>query len=482
MTVTSTAASLKPTPPQMNGLPVIGNVMEFMKDRTALLQRGYRQFGSIFSIKLGPKPVAVLFGEEAQEAFFAHTDKELRMDKAYGLLRASFGDIAFAAPPETYFAQRHILHAPFKGQMMAGYISIMNEEVQKWLDGLGDSGEIDITNRLIPLIQNVAGHAIMGKEFHDRMGQEFWALYADIGKALDPVLPPNLPLPKFQRRDRAKAKMHEILKPLIAERRASPDQHDDMLQVYATATYKDGRPVEDEVIIGIITALMFAGHETTVGQTAWTILELLRHPAYLAHLYSEVAQVMPYAGKPVDASTLMQLNYVRWAVDETTRLHPSADMIMREADSEIEIGNYRIPAGWLVLLSSTLAQQLPETFRDPERFDPLRFAPDRAEDKQHRFTITGFGGGVHKCAGMNFANNEMAIITAKLFQQYELELLSNDVQITYTEGASRPKNAIVRYRRKPRAAIPVDVMAQAVAAGCPHISGQADQAAATSHN
>lgn len=459
----------KPTPPMMTGLPVLGNVLDFLNDRPTLLTRGYQEHGSVFAIKLGPKPVAVLASEEAREAFFTHTDTALRMDKAYTFLRATFGDIAFTAPPETYYAQRHVIHAPFKGSKMAGYVRVMGLEVQQWLDSLGDSGELDLTKALIPLIQNVAAHAIMGPEFRQRMGREFWDLYTDLSRALDPVLPPHLPLPKFIRRDRAKVKMRQMLTPIIEERRTTTAQHDDMLQEFATATYKDGRPVESEAIIGIIMGLMFAGHETTLGQTAWTIVELLRHPDYLQKVQAEIAQVLPQ-GKPMDVNTLAQLQHVMWAVHETTRTHPSADMIMRYVEEEIEVGEYRIPAGWMALLSSTVAQNLPEIFTNPEKFDPLRFAPGREEDKGHRHPLTGFGGGVHKCTGMNFANNEMTVITSLLFQQFDVELVTPQVETSYSEGASRPKKAIIRYKRKPQTEVSREVMEQAAAAGCPHMS------------
>jgi sterol 14-demethylase len=453
----------------MAGAPVIGNMLEFARDRNRLLKRGFKQHGPVFSIRLGPKNVVVLTGEEAQEAFFSNTDKALRMDKAYTFLRASFGDVAFAASPESYFAQRHILHAPFKGNKMPGYVRIMNQEIQLWLDSLGESGEIDIAQALVSPIQKVAAHAIMGKDFRDRMGDEFWGLYMDLSRALDPVLPPDLPLPKFRRRDRAKLKMREILTPIIAQRRAAQEPHEDMLQEFATATYKDGRPVEDEVIVGIIMGLMFAGHETTVGQAAWTIVELVRHPSYLLRVLAELERTLPY-GKPIDLATLGELNHVLWAVHETTRMHPSADMIMRYVEEEIEIGEYRIPAGWLALLSSTLGHNMPDVFANPDSFDPLRFAPGREEDKHHRYAITGFGGGIHKCTGMNFANNEMMVIVALLLQQFDLELLTPNVQTRYNDGASRPKDAIIRYRRKPQPAITPELMEQAVAAGCPHLT------------
>ena len=49
---------------------------------------------------------------------------------------------------------------------------------------------------------------------------------------------------------------------------------------------------------------------------------------------------------------------------------------------------------------------------------------------------------------MNFAKNEMAVITALLFQQFELELRSPEVHIVHGNGANHPSPVRVTYRRK----------------------------------
>lgn len=62
--------------------------------------------------------------------------------------------------------------------------------------------------------------------------------------------------------------------------------------------------------------------------------------------------------------------------------------------------------------------------------------------------MIGFGGGMHKCAGMNFANNEMAMITAMLLQQFDLELVTRTPGVRHGLGANRPEPTLIRYRRK----------------------------------
>ena len=39
--------------------------------------------------------------------------------------------------------------------------------------------------------------------------------------------------------------------------------------------------------------MMFAGHHTTQGTAAWTLLELLRHPDYMAEVVAELDDISP---------------------------------------------------------------------------------------------------------------------------------------------------------------------------------------------
>lgn len=464
----------KPAPPMLWGWPLIGNLFQFMRNRPALFRRGLEQVGPVFGIRLANRPAAVLVGPEYQELFFKETDKRLSMDKTYRFLKAALGEVAFVASPETYIQQRPVMLQPFKASKMASYLRVMESEVQNWLDSLGDEGEFELVEAMNTLVQNVAAHALMGREFREQLGAEFWALYGVIGKSLDPALPPHLPLPKFIRRDRAKARLQAMLRPIIADRRAHPAAHDDFLQDFVTTPLADGTPASDEVVISMIMGLMFAGHETTVGQAAWTIIQLLQHPAYRADMQRELNATLP-PGQPCDARALRKLEHISWAVQETARMHPSADLLLRLAEEDVDVGQYRIPQGWMVIVAAGLAHFLPTIFTDPMRYDPLRFAPDRAEDQQHRFALIGFGGGTHKCTGMNFATNEMSVITALLFQQFELELRTPDPQTDYGAGAARPSSTIIRYRRRPGRAAPNNAVtstavAGAAGAGCPHMN------------
>lgn len=451
----------KPTPPVVSGaLPLLGHAAEFQRNRSELVRRGFVEHGSVFALKLANQNVAVVIGPEHQKQFFMETDGRLSIQEPYHFLRVMFGEVLFLAPHDEYLQQRPLVQELFKREKMLHYVDVMQKVVQEWLDGFGDSGEIEITSEIGVLVQEVAGYCFLGPDVHQAIGREFWDLYADLGKALDPLLPPNLPLPKFYKRDKAKARMTEILRPIIAERRANPNQYNDFLQDIINKEGQDGQPIDEEMVRNLLVALMFAGHETTAGQAAWTLIFLLQHPDYLQKVLAEIADVAP-AGVHIDPRRMVQLDHIAWAVREVERLRPSADMLMRVVKEEVEFGDYTIPPGWLVQVAQEIGHKLPDQFAEPERFDPLRFSPDRAEDKQHRFGLFGFGGGTHKCTGMNFANNEMIIITALMLRQFELELVTQGTKIQRGLGANKPTKTIIRYRRREPALAEPDLAAAA---------------------
>ncbi len=438
-------------PPFVSGAkPGIGHALEFQQDRTRLMQRGFAEHGNVFAIKLANQNVAIVIGPENQKTFFMETDKKLNIQEPYRFLRAMFGDVLFLAPHEEYLRQRPFVQEMFKREKMLHYIDVMQEVIQVWLDGLGDSGEMELNEQIVSLVQEVAGNCFLGREAHRQIGREFWDLYLDLSKALDPLLPPNLPLPKFIKRDRARARMSDILRPIIAERRQHPEKYDDFLQDLIMKKDNNGVPIDEELVRNMLLGLMFAGHETTAGQAAWSIILLLQYPDYLQRVLAELEEVAPRSTH-ITPKAMVQLEHIGWLTQEVERLRPSVDLLMRVVKEDIQFGDYVVPAGWMVQVAQDVAHRLPLYFERPEDFDPLRFAPDRAEDKQHRFTLIGFGGGTHKCTGMNFANNEITLIVAMLFREFELELVTKQPYVVHGIGASRPSPTVVRYRRKAKA-------------------------------
>ena len=117
-----------------------------------------------------------------------------------------------------------------------------------------------------------------------------------------------------------------------------------------------------------------------------------------------------------------QLQRMEWALKETERLHPVAFVLMRKAAETLTWQGFRIPQDTMVFVAPTLSHRMPEVFPDPDQYRPERFSPAHDESRQPH-SLIGFGGGVHRCAGVNFARLEMKIVLSLLLQRYELTLL-----------------------------------------------------------
>lgn len=453
-------------------LPIIGHTLEFAKDHVALMQRGYKEKGAIFAFSLAGKNAVAVIGPEYHKAYFDATDKQLRMDKAYSFVRAITGEVAFLGSVETYMQHRPIVYEAFKYHKSLKYIPIMQKVIDDCLDKLGEEGELELSEYAIYLTRQVAGYTFLGDKFQAEWGEAFWALYDDLSASLDVVLPPNLPLPKFRRRDKAREKMKAILKPIIAERRANPIEYADFMQDFIQTPMDDGHYADDDTILNLIIAFMFASHDTTSGQLAWSIIQLLQNPSYLKVVQAEIVEKFP-EGTPLEMSNLVSFEHIYWAIEETARMCPTADILMRFVEEDWEVGAYTIPKGWMAFVSAKVAHFLPEIHENATKYDPYRFSSDRKEDKTCPYQQIGFGGGVHKCAGMSFAKNEMAAIIAHLFRNFDVELLTPTPTIIRTKGTPRPSDTFIRYKRKEKEVINETKASQnqdaaAVSKGCPY--------------
>jgi sterol 14-demethylase len=192
--------------------------------------------------------MVVLVGPPYHEFFFERTDSTLAMDRAYRFLVPMFGEpVSVVAGPQDYREQRPVYGEIFSSRHMPGYVTIMAQEVQAWLDTLGTAGIFELVTACEQLTQHIAARAFLGADFRQRFNEPFWHLFRDLMAGMDFILPPYLPLPKFRRRDRAKRQLHAMLRPLLAERRAHPHAHDDFLQTLVEARHTDGRPWSDSL-------------------------------------------------------------------------------------------------------------------------------------------------------------------------------------------------------------------------------------------
>jgi sterol 14alpha-demethylase len=438
-------------PPRLSGgLPLMGHTVEFLRSTIDLLFRAERELGEVAEFQVAHRRMVALFGPKAHEAVFRAPDRQLSPNEAYEIMTPVFGrGVVYDAAPNVMDEQLKMLLAALKDRRMRTYGEIILEEVERSVSAWGDSGQLDLVDYCRTLTTFTSTHCLIGKEFRERMSDEFAVVYHDLERGVTPLayLHAHLPLPAFRRRDQARVRLVQMITRIVDERRRTGHQGEDFLQTLMDGRYANGTALTEDEITGLLLAAIFAGHHTSSVTTAWTLIELLRSPQYLQGVIAQLEEIYGHGGG-ITYQSLREITLMDCAVKESLRLHPPLFMLVRVVHEDFVYRDHFLPAGTWLVLSPTVSHRIGSVFREPDRFDPLRFAPPREEDKRD-FAYIPFGGGRHKCLGNAFALLQIKAILAVLLQRYEFELAGDPIGSDFHGLVVGPKQPCrIRYRRR----------------------------------
>lgn len=419
-------------PPRVSGeKPDLGHMAEFEQNFAQFLMRCNAECGELAEYNMAGQQTVLMSGPAAQEAFLKTLDKKLSRAAAYQATVPVFGKgVIFDAPPDRMKTQLKIQVDALRYQNMKNYAAVISREVEDWVAGWGDEGELDFLDEFMRLTLHTACHCLLGKDFRDKMTEEFKQLYHALEKGLQAIafVDPYLQQPVFEARDKALARLQELISGIIAERRAnSRVEYGDALETFMSGTYKDGTHLSDNEVTGLVIATMFAGHHTSSGTATWTLVELARQKEYANEVLDELNELFK-DGAELTFENLREIPRLERFIEEVLRIHPPLILLMRRVIEDIEYKGTLIEAGKTVAISTYGSHRNEDYFPDPERFDPHRPRPDTL------WVYIPFGGGPHKCAGNAFAMMQLKSIFAALLPRYEFELV--DPSETYKDDFS----------------------------------------------
>jgi cytochrome P450 len=133
------------------------------------------------------------------------------------------------------------------------------------------------------------------------------------------------------------------------------------------------------------------------------------------------------------------------------RLFPPAWVVERMSLEEDSVGGFHLPKGAIVGVSPFVMHRNPRYWKNPEGFDPDRFATKdgapadgagKAAEQRPKLAYMPFGAGPRTCIGNAFSMMEMQLIVPMIVQRSALDLvpgfeLELDASITL-----RPKHGV----------------------------------------
>jgi sterol 14-demethylase len=246
----------------------------------------------------------------------------------------------------------------------------------------------------------------------------------------------------------------DLVSGIMRSRAEGPPPHDDerdLLDLLMSINNEDGSPrFTSHECTGMFISMMFAGHHTTSGTAAWTLIELLRHPDELSAVVTEL-DALYASGEEVSYQALREIPHLEAAIKEALRLHPPLILLLRVVKEDLDVGGFRVTAGKLVGCSPAVSNRLVPDFAEPDSFVPARYLESRHDDADNPWTWIPFGAGRHRCVGAAFAMMQLKAIFSVLLRGWEFELAQPSE--TYRNDHSKmvvqlEQPCVVRYRRR----------------------------------
>ena len=400
---------LPPGPTQ----PPIVQTLQWLLRPISFLESCRRRFGDAFSVRfLGfQTPMVMLSDPEAIRALYANSEHGLPPGRTLALRPILGARSLLLLEGRDHLARRRLMLPPFHGERMRAYEETVRDVVARDV-ATWPEGELFA---LHPRMQRVTLEVILRAVFgvtdearRERLAGLLDGLLGDTASAglqfrvlLSRRFGGPDPLDPLQARRR---NIDALLDVEIAERRADP--REDILSMLVEARFEGGAPLDDAEIRDQLMTLLLAGHETTATGLAWTFDLLVRHPAVLERLVSEID-----AGEQA---------YVRAVVAESLRLRPVVPLAGRRLAAPLAVNGYELPAGTDVTPAIWLAHTRADRYPEPFAFRPERFL----DGAPSTFSWIPFGGGVRRCIGAAFAEMEMRVALAEILRRKRVRAAS----------------------------------------------------------
>ena len=144
----------------IEGYPLIGNLLEFRKDRLNLLRHMART-GDVCGIHFGPFP-GILFNkpEHIHSILVEHAYDFDKGKAIHDTFRPVIGDGIFSSEGDFHRRQRKLMSPPFQPRHIASYAEIMGQYGEQIQQTWSDGSIIDVNHQMTNLTMSIIGKAL----------------------------------------------------------------------------------------------------------------------------------------------------------------------------------------------------------------------------------------------------------------------------------------------------------------------------------
>jgi hypothetical protein len=276
--------------------------------------------------------------------------------------------------PPDHNALRKVVRGSFSARRIAQLEPVVRRNVNRLVDRFIDEGQADFARDLAGPLPLSMVSEILGipEPDQDAMGK----LIREVlhRRAGEPAIPPAALA--------ARTELSDYFEELAAERRRRPAE--DCFTEIVQAEF-DGRPMRQDMVLGISLTLFAAGSETVSNFLSNSLAILARRPSARAEMFRDPSEIQV-------------------AIEELLRFESPVQNLVRTTTRSLVVHDQEIPAEARLLLLLGSANRDERKYEDADRLE-LKRPP-----KRH----IAFGEGIHFCLGAPLARLQARILFEEL--------------------------------------------------------------------
>jgi len=430
---------LDPKLPPSPGLPNALVSLAFVVARRRTVDWMTRRYGRCVTVRIPVFGNTVVVSDPALTKQIFTTSPDILYNIQPNLSRLLGPGSVFALDGVEHRVRRKLLTPPFHGKSIRAYEQIVVEETLREVESWPQGREFETLEPMMRITLNIILRAIFGADGAELQRlRELIPKWVTLGSRLAVLPSPKREMPwtPWGRLVEYRRQYETLVDTLISRAQNDPNFEDrtDVLSLFLRSSYEDGSAMTRGEIGDELLTLLAAGHETTASTLAWAFERISRHPEVLSRLAAE-ADTDDNAYRQ---ATILEVQRNRTVIDFSGR-HVQVP--------SYELGDWRVPQGYSVMVSLCQLHENPDMFPDPERFDPQRFLDTRP----NTFAWVPFGGGTRRCIGAAFANMEMDVVLRTVLRHFTIAATNAPGEKWHSRGvAFTPKKGgrvVVRRRR-----------------------------------
>lgn len=405
------------------GWPVVGHGLRLLRAPLPFLKR-QRAHGDVVRFRLGrryaylvntPEVTRQLLAGRGHEATDRPLVEEMKLLAGHGL-GTSEGDFQRR--------QRRFVQPVFHRERLARYTRTMREVALEQIASWRDGQAIAAHEHLRDIARVTVCRCLFSADVRAEATREITHCLPIViqGTAKRAYTPAEwifrLPTPDNRRFAAAHRLIHGAVDRLIAQYRTEGVDHDDVLSTLLAARDEHtNEGMTDQQVHDEVLTLLSGTTETSSAAVLWAFYMLRHHPWAEQRVLAELNHVL--GDRDPDFDDIPRLAYLDRVITETLRLFPPGWLVSRSPVEDMRIGGYRIPAGATVFWSQYVLHRDPDSFTDPDVFDPDRWLPERATSIPPDAYLP-FGLSGRMCISKDFALMIIPIVLATIARRWRL--------------------------------------------------------------